>query len=77
MVIVDTPEAIARVHAYLDRFDRPVEQIRIQVRHVHLFDGAKALSELAAAEPQLAAECIERTYACLDMGFGEKRFDCA
>ena len=32
LVIVDTPEAIARVHAYLDRFDRPVEQVRIQVR---------------------------------------------
>ena len=24
-VIVDTPEAIQRVHAYLDRFDQPVE----------------------------------------------------
>lgn len=32
LVIVDTPEAIQRVHAYLDRFDRPVEQVRIQVR---------------------------------------------
>ena len=32
LVIVDTPEAIARVHAYLDRFDRPVEQVRIQIR---------------------------------------------
>jgi type II secretory pathway component HofQ len=32
LVIVDTPEAIERVHAYLDRFDRPVEQVRIQVR---------------------------------------------
>jgi type II secretory pathway component GspD/PulD (secretin) len=32
LVIVDTPQAIARVHAYLDRFDRPVEQVRIQIR---------------------------------------------
>jgi len=31
-VIVDTPEAIQRVHAYLDKFDRPVEQVRIHVR---------------------------------------------
>jgi type II secretory pathway component GspD/PulD (secretin) len=32
LVIVDTPEAIQRVHAYLDQFDRPVEQVRIHVR---------------------------------------------
>jgi hypothetical protein len=31
-VIVDSPEAIARVHAYLERFDRPVEQVRVHVR---------------------------------------------
>jgi type II secretory pathway component GspD/PulD (secretin) len=32
LVIVDTPEAIRRVQAYLDRFDRPIEQVRIHVR---------------------------------------------
>lgn len=32
LVIVDTPEAIQRVEAYLSRFDRPVEQVRIYVR---------------------------------------------
>ena len=32
LVVVDTPEAIQRVHAYLERFDRPVEQVRIRVR---------------------------------------------
>ena len=32
LVIVDTPEAIERVQDYLDRFDRPVEQVRIHVR---------------------------------------------
>jgi hypothetical protein len=32
LVIVDTPEAIERVQAYLDRFDRPVEQVRVHVR---------------------------------------------
>ena len=32
LVIVDTPEAIARVRDYLNRFDRPVEQVRIQIR---------------------------------------------
>jgi len=32
LVIVDTPEAIERVQAYLDRFDRAVEQVRIHVR---------------------------------------------
>ena len=32
LVIVDTPEAIERVQAYLDRFDRPVEQVRIHIR---------------------------------------------
>ena len=32
LVILDTPEAIERVQAYLDRFDRPVEQVRIHVR---------------------------------------------
>lgn len=31
-VIVDSPEAIQRVHAYLERFDRAVEQVRINVR---------------------------------------------
>ena len=32
LVIVDSPEAIERVKAYLDQFDRPVEQVRIHVR---------------------------------------------
>lgn len=32
LVIVDTPTAIQRVQAYLDQFDRPVEQVRIHVR---------------------------------------------
>jgi type II secretory pathway component GspD/PulD (secretin) len=32
LVIVDTPEAIQRVNAYLNQFDRPVEQVRIHVR---------------------------------------------
>ncbi len=32
LVIVDNPEAIRRVHAYLERFDKPVEQVRIHVR---------------------------------------------
>jgi len=32
LVIVDNPEAIRRVYAYLERFDIPVEQVRIHVR---------------------------------------------
>ena len=32
LVIVDNPEAIRRVYAYLERFDKPVEQVRIHVR---------------------------------------------
>jgi len=32
LVIVDDPDAIARVRAYLDQFDRPMEQVRIHVR---------------------------------------------
>jgi len=32
LVIVDDPDAIGRVRAYLDQFDRPVEQVRIHVR---------------------------------------------
>jgi hypothetical protein len=32
LVIVDNPEAIRRVYAYLERFDLPVEQVRIHVR---------------------------------------------
>ena len=32
LVVVDTPEAIERVKAYLDRFDSPVEQVRIHIR---------------------------------------------
>lgn len=32
LVVVGTPEAIQRVHAYLERFDQPVEQVRIRVR---------------------------------------------
>jgi hypothetical protein len=31
LVIVDTPEAIQRIQDFLDRFDRPVEQVRIHV----------------------------------------------
>ena len=32
LVIVDNPDAIQRVRAYLDQFDRPPEQVRIRVR---------------------------------------------
>jgi len=32
LVVVDNPEAIRRVYAYLERFDKPVEQVRIHVR---------------------------------------------
>lgn len=32
LVVVDTAEAIRRVQAYLDQFDKPVEQVRIHVR---------------------------------------------
>lgn len=32
LVIVDNAEAIQRVHAYLEKFDTPVEQVRIRVR---------------------------------------------
>ena len=32
LVIVDNPEAIRRVYAYLEHFDIPVEQVRIHVR---------------------------------------------
>ncbi len=32
LVIVDNPEAIQRVRAYLDQFDKPLEQVRIRVR---------------------------------------------
>ncbi len=46
LVIVDTPEAIERVQAYLDRFDRPVEQVRIHVRFHTM--GEDRDSEVAA-----------------------------
>jgi hypothetical protein len=43
LVIVDTPEAIQRVHTYLERFDRPVEQVRIRVRfHTTATDNQRA-----------------------------------
>jgi type II secretory pathway component GspD/PulD (secretin) len=45
LVVVGTPEAIQRVHAYLERFDRPVEQVRIRVR----FDTKGADEERAVA----------------------------
>jgi type II secretory pathway component HofQ len=32
LVTVDSPEAIRRVYADLERFDKPVEQVRIHVR---------------------------------------------
>jgi len=32
LVIVDSPDAIQRVRAYLDQFDKPLEQVRIRVR---------------------------------------------
>ncbi|MFC1577732.1 secretin N-terminal domain-containing protein [Thermodesulfobacteriota bacterium] len=32
LVIVDNPDAIQRVRAYLDQFDKPPEQVRIRVR---------------------------------------------
>ncbi len=45
LVVVDTPEAIQRVHAYLEHFDQPVEQVRIRVR----FDTTGAEEEQAVA----------------------------
>jgi type II secretory pathway component GspD/PulD (secretin) len=45
LVIVDTPEAIQRVKDFLDRFDRPVEQVRIHVR----FNKKSAESDRAVA----------------------------
>jgi type II secretory pathway component GspD/PulD (secretin) len=32
LVIVDSPDAIQRVRAYLDQFDKPLKQVRIRVR---------------------------------------------
>ena len=44
LVIVDTSEAIERVNAYLDRFDRPVEQVRIYVRfHTQATEQERAI----------------------------------
>jgi type II secretory pathway component GspD/PulD (secretin) len=45
LVVVDKPEAIQRVHAYLERFDQPVEQVRIRVR----FDTTAVDDERAVA----------------------------
>jgi hypothetical protein len=45
LVIVDNPEAIRRVYAYLERFDKPVEQVRIHVR----FNTPGASEERAVA----------------------------
>jgi hypothetical protein len=44
LVVVDTAEAIGRVHAYLDQFDRPVEQVRIHVRfHTRAADHERTI----------------------------------
>ncbi len=44
LVIVDTPEAIQRVYAYLEQFDRPVEQVKIHVRfHTTGTDDERAI----------------------------------
>jgi type II secretory pathway component GspD/PulD (secretin) len=44
LVIVDTPEAIQRVNAYLNQFDRPVEQVRIHVRfHTQTADHQRTI----------------------------------
>jgi len=32
LIVVDNPEAIRRVYAFLERFDKPIEQVRIHVR---------------------------------------------
>ena len=45
LVVVGTPQAIERVHAYLERFDQPVEQVRIRVR----FDSTGADEEQTVA----------------------------
>jgi type II secretory pathway component GspD/PulD (secretin) len=46
LVVVDTAEAIRRVQAYLEQFDKPVEQVRIHVRFNTT--GTKEQSGLAA-----------------------------
>ncbi len=45
LVIVDTPQAIQRVQDFLDRFDRPIEQVRIHVRfHTRKADRQSGVS---------------------------------
>jgi len=46
LVVVDNPEAIRRVYAFLEQFDRPVEQVRILVRFNTA--GANEKSSVAA-----------------------------
>ncbi len=45
LVVVDSPDAIRRVRAYLDEFDKPLEQVRILVR----FHETMAVSEKTAS----------------------------
>lgn len=45
LVVVDTPEAIQRVHVYLERFDQRVEQVQIRVRfHTTAADDERAVA---------------------------------
>jgi len=44
LVVVDSPESIQRVRAYLDRFDKPLEQVRIHVRfHENSVNSARSV----------------------------------
>jgi hypothetical protein len=75
LVIVDTPEAIQRVYAYLEHFDRPVEQVRIHVRfHTQ---GARQEKTLAArgrvSSDDLAVATGRRQKDGLDLAVEDRR----
>ena len=42
LIVVDHPDAIQRVRAYLDHFDTPLEQVRIHVRFYEIRKTAKS-----------------------------------
>ncbi|MEJ2102439.1 MAG: secretin N-terminal domain-containing protein [Desulfobacterales bacterium] len=76
LVIVDTPEAIGRVNAYLDQFDRPVEQVRIYVRfHTQGAEQERAIEARGrVSNDDLSVATGGKQKDGLDLSVGDRRY---
>lgn len=77
LVIIDNPEAIQRVRAYLDQFDKPLQQVRIRVRFYEQRAGeagsASARGRISGEDWQAAAGGRSKDGADISVAQGRRQ----